>query len=220
MRRMNTCVRLIGAAMLLLLSRAGRADGPQDQQLEHEPLGGRSRFYAGFAAGIGDGRWTVDGKSVSWGDIPGIGSPIAPSIALRVGLTLSPTVLVWTEVLAVGRYGGAAVGLGGGAASTERKAAVNHFSLGMTWYPWVRGAFIRGGAGLAEAFEEYHTAQLESVPRTFGFGLTGGAGWAFLLVDHVALVLEGDLLKGFYGEAPGRPSSSLAWATMVGLEWQ
>jgi hypothetical protein len=192
-------------ALALLAPRAASADdsGPPSP----------SRYYGGFALGVGRGVASVQGARLQFG-----GRPAAVAMAGRIGLVLSPGFLLGLHLDITGAGSGRVVLLGPCApglacpATTTHRVAVNHWSAVASWLPGA-GLVLRAGGGLAESFTEDWDGPGSPVSRSFGPGLVAGVGWAPLIAPGVRLSLNLDGLRGWY-----RGRTSQAGMLTVGVE--
>lgn len=173
-----------------------------------------SRYYGGFAVGIGAGAASVEGARLEFGT----GKP-AIGMAGRLGLVLSPRLLLGLHLDAAGASSGRVVSLGpcipGSVCpqTTAHRVAVNHWSVVGTWRPEGGPVLLRAGGGLAESFTEDWASAAPAVRRSFGPGVVAGAGSVVWSIDTLRITLNADLMRGWYG-------THTSWAGMgtVGVE--
>jgi hypothetical protein len=182
----------------------------------------RSSWYAAFAIGGGDGnvRGSPAGagakRTLSLHDYFGKG-PITFAFDLEVGATLTPKLLLGGELTAFA----AAAAYDGPYGTSTASLAMTNVNAVLTFYPFERGLFLRGGAGLASlgATQEVQgpAGKVKSKQTARGGDVALGAGYALWAGDRFNLSLNLDwsrqLLSG-----DGFTGASF-WRLGVGFGW-
>jgi hypothetical protein len=168
----------------------------------------RDSWYIGFGVGWGDGSVTDAAGTSTFGEILHGYAPTNVSLNLKIGATLNPQMLLGFDVTAVrsaGSYGG-----------FDAALQVTNYDAMFTYFPSGAGFFLRGGAGLAALLVEGSYGS--STYR--GFGLLGGAGYAFWLGRSFNLTLTVDVSGQWYGgNGTTSPQSSRLVNTYLGFDW-
>jgi hypothetical protein len=190
-------------AGLLLLVFCARLDAVERQ---------RKGWYVGFGLGsgfdaaIGDAEETYDFKDF----LTGL-EDITPKISLnfKVGKTLSPNLLMGFDITAVGQLGTDVMG-------TQLLQISNYFAM-LTWFPFQKGLFIRGGGGLSMLGNYISASGFDLTETYYGGGLLAGIGYAFWLGRHFNLTLNLDHSRQiFVGDGPDRGRFTIVY---VGFDW-
>ena len=192
------------AAVLLLWPLAAGAAPPAAPSQAGEAAGEppRDSWYIGFGIGWGDGRVSDASGASSFGKLLRGYGPVNLAFNFKVGATLGPRMLLGLDVTAV-----RAAGSAGAAVEVVQYAAM------LTFFPFERGLFVRGGAGLASLISEYWLGRSSWT----GFGLAAGLGYAFWLGGSFHLSLNADLSTQWYGgSGPGR---SELMSFYLGFDW-
>jgi hypothetical protein len=174
----------------------------------------RDRWYIGFGIGTGNGGTTWAGTSytfkdeheAAWG---GSVDPTNVSINFKLGLTLSPTLLVGGDITAVRSQvteGDSTTGI-----------QVSTYNAVATWFPQGEGFFARGGAGIAKLTYDIDTPYGSDSFTYDGLNLLGGVGYAFWIGQSFNLTVNLDYAVQSYSE--DSLESSHFWALWAGFDW-
>ncbi|HEX7489845.1 MAG TPA: hypothetical protein VF341_13115 [Anaeromyxobacteraceae bacterium] len=182
----------------------GRASEYRD--LEHR----RGGWYIGFGAGGGGGNVTVNGQNYGMGALVGQ-SDGAFGMNLRVGGTITPELLL---------------GFDGGFLSTATSGAMvqlNRYDVGVMYFPWQRGFYLRGAVGLAALTIDATGGGgiLTGKGTTRGLDALAGVGYAFWVGRSFNLTVNADLDLQTYGnQSSGADVTSARGGSLwLGFDW-
>ncbi len=131
---------------------------------------------------------------------------------MAVGGTVSPTLLVGADL------SGTLSSADAGGVRTE--LGISNLDAVVTWFPYERGLFVRGGAGLSSISYRYRDAAGTEQGSKEGANVLGGVGYAFWLGSQFNLTLNLDLSRQWYGGSSTlRITSGAYWATWIGFDW-
>ncbi len=172
----------------------------------------RKSWYIGF--GLGSGFDAAIGDEFDYYDfkdfLTGL-ETITPKISLniKVGKTLSPNLLLGFDITAVAQLGTDVMG-------TQYLQISNYFAM-LTWFPFQKGLFIRGGGGFSSLINLISTPGFDLTETYYGGGLLAGIGYAFWLGRHFNLTLNLDHSRQFYlSDGPDRGRFTIVY---VGFDW-
>jgi hypothetical protein len=165
--------------------------------------------------GAGSGRFNRDASSTSFARFVRPGEALPLSLGFKVGATVTPTLLVGLDVSGIGAVGEASMAGG----TVRRSVRVTNYLAVATWFPYERGLFLRGGAGLASFAARMTDPWSTSRESRGGFGLLAGGGYALWLGRSFNLALNLDLSIQGYANDPGMVRRSSALNVWLGFDW-
>lgn len=169
----------------------------------------RGGWYIGFGLGGGSGRARIGDESYSFEDLLGR-SGTTGAINLRVGATVTPRLLV-------GFDGGA---IGAIASGPSEIFQLNYYDLGAMFFPWERGAFVRGAVGRSVFTIDTDGPVLAGNGTYGGWNALGGIGYAFWLGKAFNLTLNLDYQAHFLSGSGGIDvSRGSGWSAWLGFDW-
>ena len=183
------------------------------------PRGTRNPWYIGFGFGSGPGWVGGQGHGSSLTDLaPGNGVLLA--FNFKVGATLSQKLLVGFDMTSLGAVANQMVA----GVTYESSAFISNFDAMVTYFPWERGLFVRGGLGLAwlsldSARYDWWTYQTLTSADYTGLSTVVGVGYAFWLGHSFNLTLDADFSYQYYGARTNGPESSDALIFFLGFDW-
>lgn len=169
----------------------------------------RGGWYIGFGLGGGSGRARIGDESYSFEDLLGR-SGTTGAINLRVGATVTPRLLV-------GFDGGA---IGAIASGPSEIFQLNYYDLGAMFFPWERGAFVRGAVGRSVFTIDTDGPVLAGNGTYGGWNALAGIGYAFWLGKAFNLTLNLDYQAHFLSSSGGIDvSRGSGWSAWLGFDW-
>ncbi len=169
----------------------------------------RGSWYIGFGIGSGGGKAKDETGSYSLSE--GLGDTLSLSINFKVGLTLTPKLLLGLDINGF-QTSGTVTGT-----SVDATYQISTYNAMVTWFPMERGLFLRGGFGLSNLSLDVSGYGSDDVS---GWNLDVGAGYAFWLGKSFNLTLNLDYAVQSYGSNKvGAPDSSNYWALWLGFDW-
>jgi hypothetical protein len=169
----------------------------------------RDSWYIGFGLGSGGGR--AKDETGSYNLSEGMTDATKVSINFKVGLTLTPTLLLGLDVngfQSSGTITGTAI---------DATYTISTFNAMATWFPMERGLFLRGGLGLSNLSLDVTGYGSDDVS---GWNLDVGGGYAFWLGKSFNLTLNLDYAaQGYHSDKVGAPTSSSYWTLWLGFDW-
>ncbi|HET6922820.1 MAG TPA: hypothetical protein VFI16_06700 [Anaeromyxobacteraceae bacterium] len=165
---------------------ADRPAPPPPPGPAREPLQ-RDAWYIGVGLGWGDGRLVDASGASTFGELLRGYGPVNLSLSFKVGATLGPKLLLGLDV--------ASVRAAGSAGPFDAAVQVNAYRAMLTFFPWRRGLFVRGGAGFADLVLDTSAGSTHHG----GFDLAAGAGYAFWLGRSFNLTVNLDASAQWYG---------------------
>jgi hypothetical protein len=172
---------------------------------------GRSPWYIGFGIGGGAGRINPGGSDISFDN--NMDSPPKVFVNLKVGATITPHFLLGLDLAGFRTEGTVATGTYAGL-STARQ--ISNMDAMVTWFPMVRGPFLRAGIGLSE-YSVSLTGYQDSTLN--GSNLTVGGGYAFWLGRAFNLTINLDYSAQRYGSNASGLTRSEFTALWFGFDW-
>jgi hypothetical protein len=167
--------------------------------------------FIGAGFGSGTARYTVNGTTVSFSDQFQGSNDESPLIAVKVvsfGVAVKPTLYVGMDLTGVAQSGTV------GASKTNLQLS-NYFAS-LTWFPWERGLFLKGAAGVSSLFKGVGSES----ERANGLGVLVSAGYALRIhgAHHLTFSAE-QSWQTYWGSGATRPDSSQYNAAYVGYMW-
>jgi hypothetical protein len=179
----------------------------------------RSPWFATFTVGGGDGNVrlpataTTAAGTYSLHDWFGKG-PATFAFDLQVGATLTPKLLLGGELA----YFGAVATYDTFAGTATRTLGITTINAVVTFYPFERGLFLRGGLGLASAGATVDVPGVGKTSDSAGGGdVALGLGYAFWLGQRFNLSVNLDGSWQSYGSS--EIDGSAFWRLGVGFGW-
>ncbi len=171
-----------------------------------------SKMYLG--AGIGPGlgaRFKVNGNTVTFSDQFQGATDKTPPIAVNVasfGLALNSKTFVGIDLSAVAQFGTIA--------GNTTHVQINNYFAALTHFPWEKGLFVRGGAGLSNLV----TVSGSQSDTVHGFGALLGAGYALELSGRHHVTLTYTQTWQSYSSSGSKPDSSQFGAVYLGYMYR
>ncbi len=172
----------------------------------------RDRWYLGFGLGGGDGKVATGSSTYTFRQANGDRATDTGFFNLKVGATLSPTLLLGADLSGTA----SAAGSGG----TASALAIANLDAVATWFPRERGFFLRGGAGISTISFSRKDASGKQDASKDGFNVVAGLGWAFWLGSQFNLTVDLDYSRQWYGGSSTlHVTDAEYWAAWVGFDW-
>jgi hypothetical protein len=180
----------------------------------------RDTWYIGFGLGGGDGSVKDDGGTHSFKEYLGK-SPSTVALNFKIGATLTPRLLVGLDLSAISAA----------ASEGDAKASVTiaNYDAMVTFFPWERGLFFRGGVGLSaltQDMTDFPTTgggTFSRSKRYSGGNVQAGVGYGWWLGKHFNLTANLDFSGQSWGGSEDpffrKPKSSSFWALGLGFDW-
>ncbi|BDG10331.1 outer membrane beta-barrel protein [Anaeromyxobacter paludicola] len=212
------------AALAVLLPTVALAQGayppppsyyppPPPGARRYQPEPTRDTWYIGFGVGAGDGSVSGQGQRLNLSDLGGGGRL---GLNFKVGATLTPKLLLGFDLLTLSSFG---TQYDSGGFPYDATATIADADLMLTYFPWEKGFFVRGGVGPSFlTFDSRGPGYHDSVSYG-GFNGDVGAGYAFWLGRRFNLTLNADFAAQTYGSSSTRPESSRFFLMWVGFDW-
>jgi hypothetical protein len=175
----------------------------------------RDNWYIGFGVGYGDGRYNLNGQTVSFRDHVGQLSPVNFMLQFEVGATVRPDLLLGFDLRAVRCQGSGNVN----GFDIDASVQANDYLAVVTWFPQQRGFFLRGGGGLSTLVSTASVSGQSGSDTVFGVGVLGGLGYAFWLGQHFNLTLNADVSAQAFPSSSDKPTSAAFFDTYLGFTW-
>ncbi len=200
--------KIFGAlGIVLLCASASQASPGEERQ--------RGPWYIGFGIGGGDAGYTIDSQSVGFSDMMRGVDTARVALNFQVGGTVLDQLLVGFDLTGIREQGTAAIG----GVTVNAATQITDYNVMATYFPTVKGFFVRGGTGLAVAVAEVSGGGYSTSDTVSGFDLTVGAGYAFWLLRSFNLTVGIDLAQQFYSKTTGKPEDSRFWNFNLGFMW-
>jgi len=173
---------------------------------------GGFKWYAGAGIGVGlNARYTLNGQHLSFDDgMPGATdkSGLAALNIINVGVELNSKTLLG--------FGGSLVAQTGKVNGNDAQIQINNYHALLTYFPFERGFFVRGGGGLSSIYTNDATTKVHNS----GVGVLVGAGYALNLVTHHYLTFTLDQSFQFYSSSTNKPKNSEFSAFYLGYMYR
>jgi hypothetical protein len=179
----------------------------------------RDRWYIGFGVGGGNGRVRLGGETLSFGDFLGDGAT-AGGLDFEIGATVTPRLLVGVDLRVIA----ASAEFRTPSGDLERTLGIVNLDGVVTFFPWERGLFLRGGIGLSSLNATEKLAGTRTDASATGANLLAGIGYAFWLGRSFNLTLNLDFSGQSYGSSENwengeGPDASSFWTFGLGFDW-
>ena len=171
-----------------------------------------SKVYIG--AGIGPGlgaRFKVNGNTVTFSDQFQGATDKSPLVAVNVasfGLALNSKTLVGIDLSAAAQAGTIA--------GTKTHVQITNSFAALTYFPWEKGLFVRGGVGISNLV----TVSGSQSDRVNGIGALLGAGYALQVSGRHHLTLTYTQTWQSYSSSGTKPDSSQFGAVYLGYMYR
>jgi hypothetical protein len=178
------------------------ADPPEEQ----------TKAFIGASAGSGTARYRVNGTTVSFSDTFQGATDEAPFIAVKVasfGVEVKPNLFAGADLTGLSQSG--TVG------TNKTDLQINNYFATLTWFPWEKGLFLKGAAGVSSLF----IGSGSQSDRSWGLGALVSAGFALRVsgAHHLTFTAEQGW-QGYLKPSETRPDSSQYNAFFLGYMWK
>lgn len=171
------------------------------------------KVHAFIGAGFGSGtaRYTVNGTTVSFSDQFEGSNDESPLIAVKVvsfGVAVRPNLYAGMDLTGLTQSG--TVG------PNKTNLQLSNYFASLTWFPWERGLFLKGAAGVSSLFKGVGTES----ERANGLGVLVSAGYALRIhgAHHLTFSAE-QSWQTYWGSGATKPDGSQYNAAYVGYMW-
>jgi hypothetical protein len=210
------CAVLVSAAGLSAsaIAAEGGAEsaGPAASAGLHQAAPPEERIKAFIGAGVGSGsvRYKVNGNTVSFSDDFQGASDESPLIAVKVvsfGIAVKPNLYAGMDLTGLTQSG---------TVGTSKTDQLSNYFASLTWFPWERGLFLKGAAGVSSLFN----GAGPQPERSNGLGMLVSAGYALRVYGPHHLMLSAEQgWQTYWGSSATKPESSRYNAAYVGYLW-
>jgi hypothetical protein len=173
-----------------------------------------NKWYAGAGLGAGFGeRYRQGGRSLSFDDGLQGATDKSGVGAFNVvgGIELDPRTLLGISVSGVAKTGK----INGNDARTQ----INNYFAMLTYFPYERGFFVRGGGGFANMVVDDGSTSSDEL-RSNGIGIQLGAGYALQVVKSHYVTFSVDQSFQFYSSSDTKPERSRFAAAYLGYMYR
>jgi len=164
------------------------------------------------AVGSGTARYRVNGNTVSFSDQFQGSNDETPFVAVKVvtfGVEVKPNLFAGADLTGVAQSG--TVG------TNRNDLQISNYFASLTWYPWERGLFLKGAAGVSSFFIASGTQS----DRSWGLGALVSAGYALRISGAHHLMLSAEQgWQTYWKSSETRPDSSQYNAFYLGYMWR
>lgn len=169
------------------------------------------KAFIGTSFGSGTARYTVNGNTVSFSDQFQGSSDETHLIAVKVvsfGIAVSPKLYAGMDLTGLTQSG--TVG------TSKTNLQLSNYFASLTWFPWERGLFLKGAAGVSSLFKGVGSES----ERSNGLGVLVSAGYALRVhgAHHLTFSAEQGW-QTYWGSGDAKPDSSQYNAAYVGYMW-
>lgn len=167
--------------------------------------------FIGASFGSGTARYTVNGTTVSFSDAFQGSNDESPLIAVKVvsfGIAVRPKLYAGMDLTGLTQSGTVA--------GNKTNLQLSNYFASLTWFPWERGLFLKGAAGVSSLFKGVGSES----ERSNGLGVLVSAGYALRVhgAHHLAFSAE-QSWQTYWGSGTTRADSSQYNAAYVGYMW-
>jgi len=179
------------------------ADSPEEQ----------TKGFIGAGIGSGTARYKINGTTVSFSDQFQGSNDETLLVAFKVvsfGIEMKPNLFAGADLTGVAQSG--TVG------PNRTDLQLSNYFASLTWFPWERGLFLKGAAGVSSLFIASGPSQSD---RSWGLGALVSAGYALRLsgAHHLTLSAEQGW-QTYWRSSATRPDSSQYNAAYLGYMWK
>lgn len=216
--RVWICAALVSAASFAASAIA--AEGGTESTIPAASAGppqappSEERFKAFIGAGFGSGRahYTVNGTTRSFSDPFQGSSDASRLIAVKVvsfGIAVSPKLYAGMDLTGLTQSG--TVG------TDKTDLQLSNYFASLTWFPWERGLFLKGAAGVSSLF----IGAGSQSERSNGLGALVSAGFALRIsgAHHLTFSAEQGW-QTYWGSGATTADSSQYNAAYLGYMWR
>lgn len=214
----NTPMRFAGYSLVAAVSLVapafaaeGGTEGASPAASAGPPPEEKIQAFIGAGFGSGTARYTVNGNTVSFSDQFQGSNDESPLIAVKVvsfGVAVKPTLYVGMDLTGLTQSG--TVG------PNKTNLQLSNYFVSLTWFPWERGLFLKGAAGVSSLFIGTGTQS----ERTNGLGALVSAGYALRIHGPHHLTVSAEQgWQTYWGSSETKPDSSQYNAAYVGYMW-
>jgi hypothetical protein len=200
---MRVWIRAVALASAASFAAPAIADGPPEEQ---------TKAFIGASAGSGTARYRVNGTTVSFSDTFQGATDEVPFLAIKVlsfGVEVKPHLFAGADLTGVGQSG--TVG------ANKIDLQINNYFATLTWFPWEKGLFLKGAAGVSSLF----IGSGSQSDRSWGLGALVSAGFALRISGPHHLTFSAEEGWQTYAKSSEtRPDSSQYNAFFIGYMWK
>lgn len=158
----------------------------------------RDTWYIGFGLGLGNAYWTRAGQETSFADaFSDTSNSTRMSLVFDVGWTVSRATLLGVELAAMRQSASYLLASG---QMAERGLQMTNLFATVTYFPFVRGLFVKGGLGLANLMADWSVGGQVYDESADGWGWQVGIGYALWLGRSFNLTLTAEHVQHRYDE--------------------
>ena len=198
--RVWVCAAFVSAASFAAPAIA--ADPPEEQ----------TKAFIGAGVGSGTARYRINGTTKSFSDTFQGATDEVPFIAAKVltfGVEVKPNLFAGADLTGVAQSG--TVG------TDKTDLQINNYFATLTWFPWEKGLFLKGAAGVSSLF----IGSGSQSDRSWGLGAHVSAGFALRLSGPHHLTFSAEQGWQTYSKSSEtRPDSSQYNAFILGYMWK
>lgn len=174
-----------------------------------------NNLYYGFGVGLGSAGITVKGANLTFNEeLTNMGATSVDaliSLNFKIGGKLS-------RKLWIGFDGTIATQNGPVGFIKVNTQVINMLAL-LTYYPYEKGFFMRGGAGWANYSESASFGTISAVAQKSGLGILAGLGYAFQVQDNFNITANVDYTRQSYSAGSDGLTASQATLFYAGFDW-
>ncbi len=182
------------------------------QAIAADPPEEQTKAFIGAGVGSGTARYRVDGATVSFSDRFEGATDEVPFVAAKVltfGVEVKPNLFAGADLTGVAQSG--TVG------TNKTDLQINNYFATLTWFPWEKGLFLKGAAGVSSLF----IGSGSQSDRSWGLGALVSAGFALRLSGPHYLTLSAEQgWQTYWKSSETRPDSSQYNAFILGYMWK
>jgi hypothetical protein len=179
------------------------ADPPEEQ----------TKAFVGVGVGTGTARYKVNGTTKSFSDSLRGSSDESPFIAVKVvtfGVEVKPNLFAGADLTGVAQSGT-------NTNTGTNTLQISNYFASLTWFPWERGLFLKGAAGVSSFF----IASGSQSDRSWGLGALVSAGYSLRISGAHHLMLSAEQgWQTYWKASETRPDGSQYNAFYLGYIWR
>ena len=176
------------------------------------PSEDKTKAFVGVSVGTGTARYKVNGTTKSFSDTLQGSVDESPFIAIKVvtfGIAVKPNLFAGADLTGVTQSG--TIG------TDTNTLQISNYFASLTWFPWERGLFLKGAAGVSSFFIASGTQS----DRSWGLGGLVSAGYALRISGAHHLMLSAEQgWQTYWGSGATKPESSQYNAAYLGYMWR